>query len=585
VIRILVSHAGFACDARKRALLPPDVQGEFVLQDLEHNAAETLADFEDWRVVYRGALRPFTGELGRWSVADFSAWTGPGLFRVVVPGTEARSIVFPVHDGVLAPLPRMFLDFLHANRCGPFENAWRGPCHLDDGVLSETGEQVDVVGGWHDAGDARKWSPHTLNPILGLVDIFERLGWASGSQWGEQPWPDDLHAEVAWAAAFGVKMQDPASGMFWEDVGGGGSARVPAEQWWYENHAGCGGDNSDNRFTDNVRGSGDERRVRQQYNAVAQYTLVSVLARAARLLAPTDAELAGRCLSAAERGFACARARGNDVFHGWTSVRAWRVLASLELEQVESVDSREAETALESLFELFDQGLAWFFMDNDRRQPYRAIPHAAQPLLALIAFAERRPGHPLAERCRAGLDRCFSEYVTPLCEKSAFRIMPYGVFREPATRDRYRTFRDGLTFRFFMPVNAEPPVNHGLAGHWTSWAHALAAGGVLLGRKDWTSLALDQLHWLLGFNPDHASFVSGFGHGQPLPYSRLYGAIVGGFMNGPRATSEDTPFVDLEWRIDWGSAEYWNLPLANALLALSHLLPIRTAPGRRLGRS
>ncbi len=86
---------------------------------------------------------------------------------------------------------------------------------------------------------------------------------------------------MAWGTAFALRMQDPASGMIWEDVGGGGGARLSAAKWWYENHAGCGGDNSENRFTDNARGTGDERRVRQQYNPIVQYTLVSVLLHAA----------------------------------------------------------------------------------------------------------------------------------------------------------------------------------------------------------------------------------------------------------------------------------------------------------------
>jgi len=581
---IPVSHLGFPCEAPKRAVLPAGSGTRFVLQDMGIHTKETLGEFEDWQGVLDGVLVPVQGAFGDALVADFSAWTRPGLYRLVVPGTQTRSPTFPIHDGVLSSLPRLLLDYLHAQRCGPFENEWRGPCHLDDGVLSETGEPIDVVGGWHDAGDTRQWMAHTLNPILGLYELRDRLPWDAGLHWGKEPWPDDLVAEVAWGAEFGLKMQDPETGMVWEDVGGGGGARLAPSRWWYENHAGCGGDNSENRFTDNVPGSGDERRVRQQYNPVVQYTVTTVLLRAATVVEATRPDLARRCREAARRTWDFVRGRATDEFHGWTAVRAWRVLAALALEEAGLAPGEEAATGLADLLDLLDPATRFFFNDAGRGQPFRGILHSAQPLLALIAFCERHPSHALEGRAREALESCFAEYVEPLREESPFGVVPYGLFRNPPqTRDRYRPWRDGLSYRFFLPDDSEVRISHGLSGHWTSWAHALAAGASLLGRPAWREAALDQIHWLVGANPYAVSLVTGVGFGHPVPHSSFIGAHPGGIMVGPRGTAEDNPFVDVEMRMDWASTEYWNLSLANLLQALAHLIPREVPVERKLG--
>jgi hypothetical protein len=570
---IPVSHLGFLCDARKRAVLPAGAGSRFVLQDMGVHTKETLGEFEDWEAVLERPPESASGAFGDALVCEFSSWTRPGLYRLVVPGTALRSPTFPIHDGVFSSLPRLLLDYLHDQRCGPFENEWRGPCHMDDAVLSESGEPVDAVGGWHDAGDTRQWMAHTLNPILGLFELRHRLGWQPERHWAETPWPDDLTAEAAWGAAFALKMQDPESGMIWEDVGGGGSARLSATKWWYENHAGCGGDNSENHFTDNVRASGDERRVRQQYNPIVQYTIVAVLARAALLLEASDPALAGRCRKAAGRAWSFVRSRSRDAFHGWTSVRAWRVLAALALEEGGLAED-EVAAGVAELLELVDPATRFFFNDVGRDQPFRGILHSAQPLLALIGFLERHPAHGVAENARDTLEACFRHYVEPLRAESPFGIVPFGLFRDPPqTRDRYRPWKAGLAYRFFLPDESETRINHGLSGHWTSWAHALAAGGTLLGRSDWHEAALDQIQWIVGANPYGVSMMTGVGFGHPVPHSSFFGAHVGGIMVGPRGTLEDEAFIDVEMRMDWASTEYWNLSLANLLQALAHLTP------------
>jgi hypothetical protein len=172
-----------------------------------------------------------------------------------------------------------------------------------------------------------------------------------------------------------------------------------------------------------------------------------------------------------------------------------------------------------------------------------------------------------------------------------FGIMPFGVFTERRSKgDVYHewspegsTGGEGLVYRFFMPEHAPQRVNHGLAGHWTSWAHGLALMGRMLDDSTCRDAAFDQLAWLMGNNPLSASMISGVGCRNATPYSRYYGTIPGGFSVGPRGTESDAIFIDMEGRVEWGSGEYWLAPLANTLLALSCLLPPHVLPSRKLG--
>ena len=591
---IHVSQVGFPCSARKRIVVPADVAAgvEFHVQDMEHSDAESLGAFENWRTVFRGRLERHDGPMGSFLTGDFSALREPGMYRAVLPpravgggaDVAAWSFPFPVADGVHARLPSLFLDYMHGQRCGDFENDLRGPCHLDDAVRTDTGAPVDAVGGWHDAGDLRKWMATAVLPILGLFEIRSRLGF-SRNHWHERPHEDDLLAEAAWGLRWILKMQDPATGMFYEDVAGGGdSRRLPGMTWWYENHAGCYADNSENRFTDNRRGSGDERRVRVQYHPIVQYLATSILLDAVDQFHPHYPAFSQLCREAALRCWAFMETRRRDEYHGWTSVISWRLLAALRLHAIGRVQEPEVAALVSVLLDLQSAEQGFWYMDSTRREPYRGIVNAAQPIIALGAFIENDFEHPLVAAARGALERCRDRYVAPMVATNPFGMMPYGAFSGARTKgDVYHPWRDGMVYRFYMPDNAPERVNHGLSGHWTSWAHALSVMARVLDDPECRDLALDQLGWLTGNNPLNVSMISGVGSLNASPYSRAYGTLPGGFCIGPRGTAEDGIYVDMDGRTVWSSGEYWMTPLANTLLALANLLPVRILPGGKLG--
>jgi hypothetical protein len=579
------------CSARKRVSVSASAAAgvrQFLIQDLSRNETQALGAAEGFVTAFRGELTAHSGPMGEWRVGDFSALEKPGVYRAVLAGADsgspsAWSFPFVVSDGVWSRLPALFLDYLHSQRCGEFENELRGPCHLDDGVRSDTGAAVDATGAWHDAGDLRKWMSTTPLPILGLFELRNRLG-LSRNHWGERPHDDDLLAEAAWGLAWMLKMQDPASGMFYEDVGGGGdSRRQPGMSWWYENHSGCYADNSGNRFTDNRRGSGDERTVRAHYNPLAQYTATCILLDAADQFHSHSPAFSRLCHDAALRCWDFMKGRRHDDFHGWTSVISWRMLAALRLHARGVVPEAEVAALVSVILDLQAPGGYWY-RDRGRHEPYRGIVSAAQPVIALASFLDRDYENPLAGQVRAALERCRQEHILPLAATNPFGMIPYGLFTGPGGEtDTWHPWKDGLVYRFFMPTDTPEKVNHGLASHWTSWAHALAMLGSVLEDPACRDAAFDQLGWLTGNNPLNACMISGVGCRDASPYSRFYGTLPGGFSVGPLGTAADEISVELEGRVTWNSGEYWTVPLANTCQALAALLPARVLASKKIG--
>jgi hypothetical protein len=591
--RVLVNHLGFTCGARKEAIVCGGEEADFELQDMGLIRTTPMGAREEFGPVMTGRLRRVESPLGVHCVGDFSAWTRPGIYRVSLPATGEHSYQFAITDGVCGWLPPAFLNFVHSWRSGPFENAWRGPSHLDDARRTDDGRQADAVGGWYDAGDLRKWMVHSNLPALAMMDAHELIPWQF-AEWEhvEKGWSPWL-LEARWGLDFVLKMQNPESGMFYEDVGGGGNSRKrPGMPWWYENHSGCYADNADNRFTDNIPGSGDERPLRVQYNPVVQFTSVAILARAARAYAGLDADRARRCGDAAERGWELGLAPdpqflespGTD-FGSWTSVRSWRALAALGLHRCGRLPWTDVDAAAGELLENFDPGLGFWMNSAGAPEPYRAILHSAQPLIALAEIANANDDPKLRETILGVLRRCVEAYVYPLSGLTPFGIIPFGLYRDPVSDgDLYRPWRAGYSYRLLMPEHHPQRINHGLGGHWTSWSHALALVGILLDEPRCTDLAWRQLHWLLGCNPFNACLVSGVGYNNPMPHSRYLGTLPGGFCIGFNGSAGDLPQLDQEGDAQWNTTEYWMTPLSNALMALGLLNPQPDDASRKLGR-
>ncbi len=518
---------------------------------------------------YQGELRKMGSRWGLLWQADFSRFTTPGSYQIE---TDAQiSPPFAIRDGIYDRIIAGYLTFLRAQRCGCPVFGVHPACHLDDGILDSDGSPLPATGGWHDAGDFRKWLAFTLYHLDTLVTLYENLG-PEMERGGVAA--SSLLEEVSWGNAFFHRMIT-AEGQVYEDVAGGsspaGTQLSYEKDWWFENHPGCYGDVSDNRWTDNVPGSGDERRVRTTCNPLVQWAFVHAQARASRHLASPHSEL---CMQLAQRAAAYGRRRGHDQR---TLFLAAELRGNLEL-LAAGESSLDRPALIASARKLMQRqvrprdGLSGYFMEDGGSDGFRSIAFAADPALALLRLWELRPllgDSSVVEEARQAVIDYIEHYLLPDSRSNPFWLTPYGVYFDPPHRDR-QSFRDagsGRGVRTFMhPFNAQGIV-HGTSSVLMSHAHLLARAAAQFGHPSWRVAAERLLHWCLGHNPHNRSLFSGIGYRQPFGYSFRIPQIPEAMMTGFIGWPDDSPYLEESTAIEWNTLEYWSIPFLHAAQA------------------
>jgi hypothetical protein len=195
--------------------------------------------------------------------ADFSAFTKPGLYRLLVPGLGA-SLPFRIQEGVAMDFARAYALGLYQQRSGmavglpfsrfthnadhtapaevptpasAFATAWKtiakdnadyahNPRHVAPQLKDEASQlypfvrtgKIDVSGGHFDAGDYSKYTINSAQLIHALVfaaDAFPGAGDLDNLGLPESgDGKSDLLQEAKWEADFLAKMQDSDGGFY-----------------------------------------------------------------------------------------------------------------------------------------------------------------------------------------------------------------------------------------------------------------------------------------------------------------------------------------------------------------------------------
>lgn len=143
---------------------------------------------------------------------DFTALAEPGLYRIHEAGGHAVSSLFAVHEDVYRPIWRLAMRSYRLQRCGiALDDAETGlahaACHTRLAFIRETGEPIDVSGGWHDAGDYGRYTQTaavTVGQLLMLWTMAPRTLSADDAFWSE------IRYELEWL----LKMQREDGGVY-----------------------------------------------------------------------------------------------------------------------------------------------------------------------------------------------------------------------------------------------------------------------------------------------------------------------------------------------------------------------------------
>lgn len=132
------------------------------------------------KTVYKGTLSQDYGaylSFPHHYLVDFTAFQTEGTYKILVD--HVRSNAFRIENSLYKPVVDSLLKFYNVQRCGPLSSEYHSPCHLND-VTTIVGDttrtaQLDLTGGWHDAGDYRKFTlttAHTTYLLLLCYQLF-----------------------------------------------------------------------------------------------------------------------------------------------------------------------------------------------------------------------------------------------------------------------------------------------------------------------------------------------------------------------------------------------------------------------------
>lgn len=183
-----INHRGFLPSSQKRFILTENDTGSRVFSVyLTDNVREIK--------VYEGEMAVYTEDGKDLFVGDFSSITKEGDYFIEVD--KKRSRQFIIYEKAYDICQRIMLEYFKYQRCG-HPLGWNGKCHTDDGYIKETGEHVDLSGGYHQSCDLRK-SPGGIS--IGVLSML-RFAVKDKSEWGEILLAD----EARWALEYYIKV-------------------------------------------------------------------------------------------------------------------------------------------------------------------------------------------------------------------------------------------------------------------------------------------------------------------------------------------------------------------------------------------
>jgi Glycosyl hydrolase family 9/Cellulase N-terminal ig-like domain len=555
---IALNHLGFRPRAGRKVLV---VRATTEPTPAEYELRDVVPPFR-----FRRPLERTESDFGAFLTADFTDLERPGIYQITAGGEQ--SVPFFIRDDVWRRTLKRSVGYYRYQRCGVEVPGVHAVCHLDDARRRDTGEHVDTVGGWHDAGDVRKWMDATMLNAFALLCVARNLP----APRAEDPQLDEVLAEFRHGNLYFLKMQD-TDGRIWHDVAGG-----------------VNGDNSDNHWTDNVTGTSDDRylNTRKQESISAMFAaLQAMAAQAFREIEPDYARL---CLDAATRAWQGSPRKGSTLDAAWWAVAACelRRATGKPIYGDEALRlGRELLSRQNTTFAAGQRAVRGYWTespaasasrpDSPALAPYFNVVYPALPALALLDLCETFPAAADRGKWKDAVRLHLDEFVLPMASRNAYRLIPSGLYLARPTPEAYRPLAGELTYRYFMPVKKQ--------FWWQGINSHLGCYALLLGRfarleheeggdsRQYSDLAYRQLEWIMGANPFGACLMTGEGMRNPYPHSRFVGLIPGGIMNGIAGNAEDQPVLDQAYAMDWRTCEYWSPHVAYYLLAVSTLEP------------
>jgi len=458
---------------------------------------------------FKGELRPIRSAVGAYKVADFTRLTKPG--RYVVEIGPLKSLPFRIGDDAYTPCIELLSDWIFNMRCG-CKTALHGPCHTDDGSLvryegegknrKEVSRQhLDLVGGWHDAGDVRTYYSYTYWMAHQSLRARE-CGWRRDR---DGDGVDDLMDSALWAMRHLPKVRHPDDGHLlfkiadWPDYRRG--------NYWTDGKTGT----HDDRHGMDKPESADfvgracasagllARRVAPEHRAVADAALEAAEERWAVWFDPDTGKKRWRHepIHVHKHGYHIAKwGQGSLQLHLATKKPVYLEFAKVCADHIMGYQRRAfyAGGARPMCGEIF----SWL----------RTLPDRDLPEEYLADLMIELPDHPDYYKWRATLVRAGNWWMKPTRRHWRPFSVPHLEVRKRAFKDDFvgvpiEASSDGTPARYLVPTTGGQQL--------CDTAHGVQRVAQALNDIELERLARWQVQWAVGHNPFNVSWICRFG--------------------------------------------------------------------------
>ncbi len=465
-----------------------------------------------------------------------------------------KSDVFVVKDRIYNDLYLNTVNgYYHIQRCGVEIPGCHKACHLDDAIVPDANKKlldqlilnqppdykpytnVDVTGGWHDAGDYNKYVGNTavVVGILGLA--FEEFNLIGDTNQNKVP---DLVEEIEFGMKWLLKMQDKDGGVFERVFSGYEYKGLPEKE------------------TNNKKGDSDDR-----YLDIDKYTditgkFVAACAISYRVLKNYAPEFAREVLNAALKGWdwikknlnrydtipwSFGRYPGDKSAVVWAAVEMYQTTKNFDYLDFAERRVLEIKAVNGSL-----NHMSWMF----------------QPVVALSKIYLFSNYDAIKKVVLRELNRYLKKYIETALENPFY-------------------LRTGFIDAWDWGTNAIV-LGSGFDLYWIS---------KVLDDKSILNMAQKSRKWVLGLNPVGKSFVVGVGNKSvENPYSllvqsliekkKVVGAVVPGlyiFQGKPFYTEQQGSFRCNEATIDAAALFIFNSGIPESDVCFNIISPLRNS--------
>ena len=195
---IFINQIGYATESQKFGYVRCHKDEEFYIKD------------EKNQIVYSGKLLPPKNDAvvaEDICTIDFSDFTQKGKFYICV--ADDVSFPFEIGENLFSDLYYKTLRYFYLSRCGQkIEDTDFGhePCHTGKALIYGTDQEIEVQGGWHDAGDYGRYIIAGTKTCMDLLLAYEQ----SKNTFQEF----DILAEVRFELEWMLQMQRPDGALY-----------------------------------------------------------------------------------------------------------------------------------------------------------------------------------------------------------------------------------------------------------------------------------------------------------------------------------------------------------------------------------